>query len=333
MSEQQNFELTSLAQNMEKTVIAARAPSTVSFYSRSLNKWKEFADKYNFARYFPAEPGQVALFLQYMLESTKSHNSVQTALHALKWAHDLAGLDSPTENATVKLVAEGSKRIIGLKKVNRKEPLSTQDLNKLIANADLTNLLVLRNVCMYSLAFSALLRFDDLVRIRRCDLDFQEGYLKITISKSKNDQLREGNEVLIHEDLSPHSAFQLLQSYLSGASISQNCNKFIFRPMSQHKSTHRLINDNRHISYTTFREQLKLDLSRILPNVSQFSTHSLRAGGATAAANAGVSDRIIQRHGRWKSSSSKNMYIKDDISKQLEISKIIQGDQSSTQTS
>ena len=49
--------------------------------------------------------------------------------------------------------------------------------------------------------------------------------------------------------------------------------------MSKHKSTHRLINDNRHISYTTFREQLKSDLSRILPNISQFSTHSLRAGG------------------------------------------------------
>ena len=44
-----------------------------------------------------------------MLESTKSHNSVQTALHALKWAHDLADFDSPTENATVKLVAEGFK--------------------------------------------------------------------------------------------------------------------------------------------------------------------------------------------------------------------------------
>ena len=57
MFEQQNFELTSLAQNTEKTVIVARAPSTVSVYSRSLNKWKEFADKYNFARYFPAEPG------------------------------------------------------------------------------------------------------------------------------------------------------------------------------------------------------------------------------------------------------------------------------------
>ena len=243
-----------LAQNMEKTVMAARAPSTVSVYSRSLKKWKEFADKYHFARYFPAESEQVALFLQYLLESTKSHQSVQTAFYASKWAHDLAGIPSPTENATVKLVAEGAKRIIGIKRVNRKEPLSLQDLHKIISNADLANLLVFRNVCMYTLAFSALLRFDDLVRIRRCDLDFPAGYLKITISKSKIDQLREGNKVLIHDDLSPHSTSQLLQAYLSGASISPNCTKFIFRPMLKYKSTHRLINADRHISYTTFRE-------------------------------------------------------------------------------
>ena len=33
--------------------------------------------------------------------------------------------------------------------------------------------------------------------------------------------------------------------------------------------------------------------------------HSLRAGGATAAANAGVPDRLFKRHGRWKSESAK----------------------------
>ena len=38
-------------------------------------------------------------------------------------------------------------------------------------------------------------------------------------------------------------------------------------------------------------------------------THSFRAGGATAAARAGVPDRLFQRHGRWKSEASKNMYI------------------------
>lgn len=31
-----------------------------------------------------------------------------------------------------------------------------------------------------------------------------------------------------------------------------------------------------------------------------FGTHFLRAGGATAAANNGVSDRLFKRHGRWK---------------------------------
>ena len=35
------------------------------------------------------------------------------------------------------------------------------------------------------------------------------------------------------------------------------------------------------------------------------SRHSLRAGDATTAANAGVNDRCWKRHGRWKSENSK----------------------------
>ena len=34
--------------------------------------------------------------------------------------------------------------------------------------------------------------------------------------------------------------------------------------------------------------------------IALFSTHSLRAGGASAAANAGVADRLFQRHGKRK---------------------------------
>ncbi|KAL5497418.1 hypothetical protein EMCRGX_G013885 [Ephydatia muelleri] len=41
--------------------------------------------------------------------------------------------------------------------------------------------------------------------------------------------------------------------------------------------------------------------------------HSLRAGGATAAANAGVPDRLFKRHGRWKSESAKDGYVKDSV--------------------
>jgi site-specific recombinase XerD len=182
---------------MKKTVLSSRAPSTVSAYLRSLRRWKQFTDRHSNLNYFPAEPAHVALYLQHLLESTKSHQSVDAAFYAIKWAHNLSGLPSPTENTVVKLVVEGAKRSIGTRKVNRKEPLKLEHLNKIIAKVNLDNFLDLRNVCMYSLAFSALLRFDDLIRIRRSDLIFNTGHLKIVVIKSKNDQLREGNEVLI----------------------------------------------------------------------------------------------------------------------------------------
>ena len=52
-----------------------------------------------------------------------------------------------------------------------------------------------------------------------------------------------------------------------------------------------------------------------------FGMHSLRAGGATAAANAGVPDRLFKRHGRWKSESAKDGCVKDSVESRLEVSK------------
>ena len=52
----------------------------------------------------------------------------------------------------------------------------------------------------------------------------------------------------------------------------------------------------------------------IVPDISAISTHSLRSGGATAAANAGVPDRLFKRHGRWASESAKDGYVQDFLS-------------------
>jgi hypothetical protein len=46
--------------------------------------------------------------------------------------------------------------------------------------------------------------------------------------------------------------------------------------------------------------------SSFVPNIKSFGLHSLRAGGATAACNFGISDRLFKRHGRWKSETAKN---------------------------
>ncbi|XP_068680050.1 uncharacterized protein [Montipora foliosa] len=45
-----------------------------------------------------------------------------------------------------------------------------------------------------------------------------------------------------------------------------------------------------------------------------------KAGGASAAADAQVSDRLFKRHGRWKSDKAKDDYIKDNIRSLLSVS-------------
>ena len=52
--------------------------------------------------------------------------------------------------------------------------------------------------------------------------------------------------------------------------------------------------------------------------VTQFSSHSLRRGGATAAYEAGVSLEAIMRHGRWRSNAVRT-YIKESVRARMEV--------------
>ena len=51
--------------------------------------------------------------------------------------------------------------------------------------------------------------------------------------------------------------------------------------------------------------------------------HSLRSGGATAAATAGVDDRLFKKHGRWKTDHAKDGYVKENILDRLSVTKTL----------
>ena len=61
----------------------------------------------------------------------------------------------------------------------------------------------------------------------------------------------------------------------------------------------------------------------IVPDISAIGTHSHRSGGAAAAANAGVPDRLFKRHGRWASESARDGYVQDSLSSRLSVSKAL----------
>ena len=104
--------------------------------------------------YFTAEPIHVAVYLQHVLESTRSRSSVDSAFYSIKWAHESAGLGSPTDNTLVIRVREAANRILGVERRNRKEPITIEILKDIVDNADLSNTLQLRNVCLYVLSYA-----------------------------------------------------------------------------------------------------------------------------------------------------------------------------------
>ena len=92
----------------------------------------------------------------------------------------------------------------------------------------------------------------------------------------------------------------------------------MFRASSSSRTTPKVRRQG--LSYSRAREIVK-DAFKDITDVSCINLHSLRAGGATAAANAGINDRLFKRHGRWLSENAKDGYVKDNFQSLLSVSK------------
>ena len=65
--------------------------------------------------------------------------------------------------------------------------------------------------------------------------------------------------------------------------------EFLFKPMYRSGKTSGLIKSDKRLSYTRARECVVNRLREVMPRDCKIGLHSLRAGGATAAAN---SDKV-----------------------------------------
>lgn len=111
-----------------------------------------------------------------------------------------------------------------------------------------------------------------------------------------------------------------LEQYCNLAGINQLSTERLFRAIVKTKNGEKL-RESGSLSYSRIREILMGKICSLGYDSSAFGTHSFRAGGATLAANEGVPDRLFKRHGRWKSETAKDGYIKDSLQVRLEVSK------------
>lgn len=310
-----------LSGKMAKFLFLSKSDNTSKKYAYYFNKWETFiCSKGGCA--LPASPVHVALYITHLMDIHTSYSVISTTVYSIKWAHSLRSLSDPTDNTFVTNLLESAKRLLS-KPVSKKQPVTTDMLIELCSlYTDSSDVIVVRDLCMILIGFTAFLRFDELSKIRCKDIKIYENYFSIFIHSSKTDQYRCGNEVVISKGNSVACPYNMLLRYLSISNQSTQDDRFLFRPCFRSGSMCKLIYKDKPLSYTRSRECL-LDRLRLVSGDLNIGLHSLRSGGATSAANAGVNDRCWKRHGRWKSDNSKDGYVEDSLDSRLSVSKTL----------
>lgn len=311
-------ELQRLARKLPISVLQSRASSSAKKYIGAFRRWKAWAEEHNLT-VFPVNEHCVALYLQHLGEKLESKSAVEDAVNGLNWVHSLAGVQSPTHSPLVQATAEGLKRSFA-KPVQKKTPMSVDILSDIVRNAEMQpSLSNIRLATACLLAFSGFLRCDELIQLRPCDITITDDMMAVKIQRSKTDQLRQGDEVLIARTPNSTCPVSMLERYMRVAGIDKHSELFLFRAIIKSRHGEKLRPSGR-ITYSTLRELFRKKLVELGHPPNQFGLHSLRAGGATAAANAGVQDRLFKRHGRWKSEGAKDGYVEDSTERRLLVS-------------
>ena len=77
------------------------------------------------------------------------------------------------------------------------------------------------------------------------------------------------------------------------------------------------------MSYSRARESVRTASASVGEDPDKYGQHSLRSGGDSVAAAAGVPDRLIQHHGGWKSEAGMKCYFAESLPNLLMVTQAI----------
>lgn len=298
----------------------SRADNTCKKYELAFLRWKKWClcNGLGSGDILPAKAFPVAIYLASVIQSANSPSPVITAFYAIKWFHEISGLNSPTDSKLVSNILESARRILA-KPTVKKIPVDTSLLLSMYRRLyEEGNLKSQRILCACLIAFAGFLRSDELLNIRVSDLRFEQSYMKIFIESSKTDKFRDGAWIVIAKTGTLLCPVTNVQKFISWSGLSND--DYLFCNLSKTKEGFKVRKSNVKTSYTNLREQFLKALKPHVTDVSKYCLHSLRSGGASAAANSGVKDRLFKRHGRWISEFAKDGYVADNLEERLSVS-------------
>lgn len=248
----------------------------------------------------PSNPETVAEYLvahAYIL----SVATLNRRLAALAKVHRSRGLPNPISTELVKSTVRGLQRIKG-KAQRQAKALVKEDLVRAL-EATGQRLKDVRDRALLLVGFAGGFRRSELVSLTYGDIEIVRQGIIINLRRSKTDQAGNGRRIGVPYARDRWCPVEALEQWISSSGIGEGA---LFRPIDRH---HRV--DVKQLSGEAVCLIVKERVRLAGIDPSGYSGHSLRAGLATSAAQAGVSSSKIRQQTGHASDAMLARYIRD----------------------
>lgn len=282
-----------LPEDVRGYVQDAVSPNTRRAYQSDLAHFEQWggmipATKEMVAAYLADHAGKLAIA------------TLQRRLASISTAHGALGLESPTGSKLVQTTLRGIRKRHG-KPQKQAKPLLVENLFRIMPLLG-DSVKDTRDRALLLIGFAGGLRRSELVGLNVEDIETVRQGLIITITRSKTDQAGEGRRIGIPFARGAHCPVLALEAWLEHAGITQGP---LFRPVTRHGEVM-----STRLSKEAVSRIVKQYAEAIGLNAAFYSGHSLRAGLATSAAQAGVNTLAIRRQTGHRSDAMLSRYVR-----------------------
>jgi integrase len=280
-------------------VAAGRAANTLRAYR---SDWREFtawaAQRHLEA--LPATPQSLLLYLTDLAGVAKT-STIGRRLASITEAHRAAGVPSPTDDPTVQAVWAGIRRVHGISPEGA-APITVPMLRQIMQWLP-DDLGGLRDRALLLVGFAAALRRSELVALDASDVTERPEGQVLTLRRSKTDQEGAGRQVGVPYGSNPATCpVRALRAWTETTGITDGP---LFRAVTRHGRLGR-----GRLSAASANRAAQRAVLRAGYDPKPYSAHSLRAGLATATAEAGVAERTIMSQTGHRSLTVARRYIR-----------------------
>jgi site-specific recombinase XerD len=278
---------------------AEKAVSTRKAYGTDFRIFKVWCDG-KCVGSLPAIPETVAAFLAAEAGAGVKPSTLGRRVAAIRYAHKLAGVETPTDAEGVKATMRGIRRTFGGAR-NKKAPAVAAKMRSMVAIAP-EGLAGLRDRALLLVGFAGAFRRSELVALDVADIAETATGLLMTIRGSKTDQERQGVTIAIARgDVT--CPVKALRAWLDAAGIESGP---LFRPIDKAGTV-----ATSRLTCRSVANVVKAYAARAGFDASLFSGHSLRSGFLTSAAGNGASIFKMMDVSRHKSVDTLRGYVRD----------------------